>query len=154
VMDLVVPIAWCCFVLLNQAILQLSVYLLVGLYVGGFLFMLWFYYFVTMTDNPLSKPHNDLTISGRRRPGNESPRIELPQATRREAGPMPQEVGRGGGVMLGAENEDDSDLPHSVSLPVICEGPANNEDVELYFSSDIFSGQQMIVPENDGEYAL
>jgi hypothetical protein len=161
-MDLIVPIAWCCFILLNHAIVQFSVYLLIGLYIGGFLFMLWFYYFVNATEHTFSKPYTQLTISGRRSQSpKDSPELEMTQntppfnnKTHYSQPPQQQQHEEGGGVVLGSEMEINYGHPTYLALPV-SEAPTNPEDVELYFSSDIFAGQQqMISGNNENEYTL
>ena len=44
VMDLIIPVAWCCFILLNYAITLVSIYLLIALWVIAAVAMFAFYY--------------------------------------------------------------------------------------------------------------
>lgn len=143
-MDIIVPIAWCCFILLNHAILQFSVYLLIGLYIGGFLFTLWFYFFVISTP---SKPYQDITISGRRKTMKDPSELELVKNVNN----VQSLYQNGNAIILGSEMENTTTTTNDYLALPISDGPTKSEDVDLYFSSDIFAGQQMIIQEENEE---
>ena len=60
VMDLIIPVAWCCFILLNYAVTLVSIYFLIALWIVGVVGMVLFYYWNTS----LSTSHAYTNITG------------------------------------------------------------------------------------------